>query len=73
MKGKDFELIPFGSGRRTCPGTPLAPRMVHMMLASFLYSFDWKLEDDLKPEDMDMSEKFGITLQNIVKSKDIPI
>ncbi|KAL6322527.1 hypothetical protein AAG906_009829 [Vitis piasezkii] len=73
VKGRDFEVIPFGSGRRMCPGMPLAHRMVHLMLASLLHSFDWKLEDGLKPEDMDMSEKFGITLQKAKPLLAIPI
>ncbi|KAK7390594.1 hypothetical protein VNO78_25903 [Psophocarpus tetragonolobus] len=42
----DFGFIPFGSGRRMCPGVPLANRIVHSMLASMLYLFDWKVADD---------------------------
>ncbi|CAI9101627.1 OLC1v1038995C1 [Oldenlandia corymbosa var. corymbosa] len=44
VKGMHFELIPFGSGRRMCPGFPLAYRMVHIMLATLIYNIDWKLE-----------------------------
>ena len=46
VKGKDFELIPFGARKKMCPGMPLAHRMVHLMLASLLHSHGWKLEDD---------------------------
>ncbi|KAJ8650121.1 hypothetical protein MRB53_003144 [Persea americana] len=67
-KGQDFELIPFGSGRRICPGLPLASLMVHLMLASLLRSFDWKLPNGMSPQDTDMSHKFAITLR-----KDIPL
>ena len=73
VKGRDFELIPFGAGRRICPGMPLAHRMVHLMLASLLYSHAWKLEDCMKPENMDMSEKFGLTLQKAQPLRAIPI
>ncbi|KAL5815232.1 hypothetical protein ACOSQ4_025873 [Xanthoceras sorbifolium] len=73
VKGRDFELIPFGAGRRICPGLPLAHRMVHVMLASLLYTFDWKLEGDLKPENMDMTEKFGLTLHKSVPLLGVPI
>ncbi|CAL1388067.1 unnamed protein product [Linum trigynum] len=58
-KGNYFELIPFGVGRRICPGLPLATRMLHMMLGSF----DWKLGDEIVPEMLDMEEKFGISLE----------
>ncbi|KAB2620362.1 geraniol 8-hydroxylase-like [Pyrus ussuriensis x Pyrus communis] len=61
--GKNFELIPFGGGRRICPGLPLAMRMLHLMLGSLINSFDWKLEDEVTPENMNMEEKFGITLE----------
>ena len=63
VKGRHFELIPFGGGRRICPGLPLAIRMVHLMLGSLIHSFDWKLEDGVEPESIDMEDKFGITLQ----------
>ena len=66
VKRRDFELIPFGAGRRICLGLPLAHRMVHLILASLLHSYTWKLDDGMKPENMDMNEKLGFTLQNIV-------
>ncbi|BFG16155.1 hypothetical protein CerSpe_024300 [Prunus speciosa] len=64
VTGRSFELIPFGGGRRICPGLPLAMRMLNLMLGSLLNSFDnWKLEDGVVPENMNMEEKFGLTLQ----------
>ncbi|PWA49094.1 geraniol 8-hydroxylase [Artemisia annua] len=63
VRGKDFELLPFGAGRRICPGLPLAMRMIPMMLGSLLNSFDWNLETRSELEGLDMTEKFGITLQ----------
>ncbi|MED6181786.1 hypothetical protein PIB30_022672 [Stylosanthes scabra] len=62
FKGKHFELIPFGSGRRICPGLPLASRTLSFMLASLLYHFNWKLYNEMKPEDTDMSFSYGLTL-----------
>ncbi|GLT62427.1 hypothetical protein SLA2020_350660 [Shorea laevis] len=73
FKGQNFELIPFGSGRRICPGLPLGIRMLHLMLGSLIYTFDWKLEDGVKPEDMNMEEKFGITLQIAHPLRAVPI
>lgn len=63
VKGRDFEFIPFGAGRRIYPGLPLAHRMAHyLMLASLLYTFDWKLSAGLKPEDLDANDEFGRAL-----------
>ncbi|XBI20326.1 hypothetical protein VPH35_061641 [Triticum aestivum] len=61
-RGRDFELLPFGSGRRICPGMPLAVRMVHLMLATLLYRFEWKLPKEVEENGVDMGEKFGIVL-----------
>lgn len=59
-RGKNFEFIPFGSGRRMCPGVPLVQRVVSLMVASFVYHFDWKLPH--AREEMDMNDIFGLTL-----------
>ncbi|KAB1218857.1 Cytochrome P450 76C4 [Morella rubra] len=73
-KGRDFELIPFGAGRRICPGLPLASRMVSFILASLVYSFHWKLPAETKPEDLDMSEAAaGFTLHRAKPLLAIPI
>ncbi|KAK7391482.1 hypothetical protein VNO78_19898 [Psophocarpus tetragonolobus] len=56
VKGRHFKLTPFGSGRRICPGSPLAVRMLHNMLGSFINAFDWKLEADMDPKDMDLDQ-----------------
>ncbi|KAL5715871.1 hypothetical protein ACHQM5_017633 [Ranunculus cassubicifolius] len=73
FRGRDFDLIPFGAGRRICPGLPLAHRMVTLMLlASLLHVFHWKLEGGMKPQDIDMEEKFGITLQKAIPLKAVP-
>ncbi|KAF5465292.1 hypothetical protein F2P56_015312 [Juglans regia] len=73
VRGQNFELIPFGSGRRICPGLPLAIRMIHLMLGSLIHSFDWKLEDGVSTEDLNMEEKFGITLQMAHPLRAVPI
>ena len=73
VKGQNFELIPFGAGRRICPGLPLAIRMLHLMLASLIHSYDWKLEDGVTPENMNMEERFGISLQKAQPLQALPI
>ncbi|KAJ0750036.1 putative geraniol 8-hydroxylase [Helianthus annuus] len=59
-KGQHFQFLPFGSGRRMCPGIPLAHRVVSLMVASFVYHFDWKLTHPR--EEMDMNDIFGLAL-----------
>ncbi|XP_022159808.1 geraniol 8-hydroxylase-like [Momordica charantia] len=60
VKGRSFELIPFGGGRRICPGLPLAMRMLHLMLGSLINFFDWKVEDGCE---VNMEDKFGVTVE----------
>ncbi|TXG50170.1 hypothetical protein EZV62_022694 [Acer yangbiense] len=63
FKGQHFELIPFGVGRRGCPGINFAIPLVELALANLLYRFDWKLPPEiLRSEDLDMEEAFGITM-----------
>ncbi|KAI3468364.1 hypothetical protein Pfo_025027 [Paulownia fortunei] len=73
LQGQDFEFLPFGSGRRICPGLPLADRMLHIMVATLIHNFDWKLEPGMKPEQVDTTEKFGLALHKAVPLKAIPI
>ncbi|GMH27196.1 hypothetical protein Nepgr_029039 [Nepenthes gracilis] len=62
FKGNYFELIPFGAGRRMCPGLPLASRILHLILGSLIQSFNWKLDGEIAPNNMDMNDKFGFTM-----------
>ncbi|TXG70245.1 hypothetical protein EZV62_005180 [Acer yangbiense] len=60
MKGHDFRLLPFGAGRRVCPGAQLAINLVTSMLGHLLHHFTWTPPEGVKPEDMDMSENPGL-------------
>jgi cytochrome P450 len=71
--GRNFELIPFGVGRRVCPGMALAMRMLHLMLGSLIHSFVWKLEEGVTPENMNMDDKFGLNLEMAKPLRAIPI
>jgi cytochrome P450 len=59
--GQDFELIPFGAGRRICPGMSMAAASLDLILANLLYSFDWKLPHGFVKEDIDTEMLPGIT------------
>ncbi|XP_028751445.1 flavonoid 3'-monooxygenase-like [Neltuma alba] len=61
FKGQNFEFLPFGSGRRMCPGYKLGLKMVSSGLANLLHGFNWRLADqNMKPQDLDMEELFGL-------------
>ncbi|KAK8482921.1 hypothetical protein V6N11_019801 [Hibiscus sabdariffa] len=57
VRGQDFELIPFGSGRRICPGITFALRALHLVLARLLHGFVWGTVGD---KAVDMSESPGL-------------
>ncbi|KAI3739465.1 hypothetical protein L2E82_29870 [Cichorium intybus] len=57
--GTNYHFIPFGSGRRMCPGITFGMVAVELFLAQMLYYFDWKLPDGLSPTDIDMTETEG--------------
>ncbi|KAH9605172.1 hypothetical protein KSS87_011128 [Heliosperma pusillum] len=73
VKGHDFELIPFGAGRRICVGLPLAIRSIHLMLGSLVHGFEWELEGGGLGENLDMEENFGFTLEKAQPLRAIPV
>jgi cytochrome P450 len=63
FKGKNFELIPFGSGRRMCPAMNLGVVTVELILANLVHSFDWKMPNGFDKEQvLDTQVKPGITM-----------
>ncbi|XP_059643204.1 cytochrome P450 98A2-like [Cornus florida] len=60
MKGHDFRLLPFGSGRRVCPGAQVGINLVTSMLGHLMHHFNWTLAQGVKPEEIDMLENPGL-------------
>ncbi|KAI7724925.1 hypothetical protein M8C21_012703 [Ambrosia artemisiifolia] len=58
----DFGNLPFGAGRRMCPGVSLGMANVELPLAMLLYHFDWNLPNGATSKDLDMNESFGATV-----------
>ncbi|CAI0439160.1 unnamed protein product [Linum tenue] len=62
-KGNDFQFIPFGAGRRICPGISFGMAVVKLTLANLLYHFHWELPSETKQEGINMTESFGTSLR----------
>ena len=64
--GHDVELVVFGFGRRGCPGLTFGVASTELIIANLLYWFDWELPSkngvSLRPEDLDMSDSFGLSV-----------
>nr|GMC93237.1 cytochrome P450 CYP736A12-like [Ipomoea batatas] len=71
-RGKHFEYLPFGSGRRSCPGMQLGITTVRLVVAQLIHCFDWDLPNGTLPEDLDMTEHFGVVISRAKNLMAIP-
>nr|GMC63106.1 cytochrome P450 CYP736A12-like [Ipomoea batatas] len=71
-RGCNFELIPFGSGRRSCPGLQLGITMVRLVVAQLVHCFDWKLPNGILPIELDMTEEFGLVVTRAEHLRAVP-
>nr|XP_043637675.1 cytochrome P450 Tp4149-like [Erigeron canadensis] len=62
-KGIHYEFLPFGAGRRGCPGLYFGITLIEVILANIVYKYDLTLPNGVKSEDLDMTEADGITVQ----------
>ncbi|CDP20083.1 unnamed protein product [Coffea canephora] len=60
FKGQHFQFIPFGSGRRSCPGSAFPLITAELALVNLICYFDFALAGGARPEDLDMTEAPGI-------------
>ncbi|KAF3529278.1 hypothetical protein DY000_02036348 [Brassica cretica] len=59
--GEDVhKLMPFGNGRRSCPGAGLGQRIVTLALGSLIQCFDW---EKVNGEKIDMTETPGMAMR----------
>ncbi|MBA0820279.1 hypothetical protein Gohar_025486 [Gossypium harknessii] len=73
FKGQDFQLIPFGFGRKGCPGMPFGVASVEYVMANLLYWFDWKLPAGQNANNLDMTELYGLTVNKKIPLHVFPI
>ncbi|KAB2603951.1 cytochrome P450 CYP736A12-like [Pyrus ussuriensis x Pyrus communis] len=72
VRGHHFQILPFGSGRRRCVGMQLGITVVHFLLAQLVHCFDWELPDNMLPNELDMTEEFGLAVSRAKNLLAIP-
>lgn len=72
FKGSNFEFIPFGSGRRSCPGMQLGLYALELAVVHLLHCFTWELPDGMKPSELDMGDVFGLTAPRATRLVAVP-
>nr|KYP61589.1 Cytochrome P450 750A1 family [Cajanus cajan] len=61
-RGHNSQFIPFGFGRRGCPGLHLGLITVKLIVAQLVHCFSWQLSGSIAPNDLDMTEKDGLLM-----------
>nr|QWK52345.1 cytochrome P450 84A25 [Isatis tinctoria] len=70
--GTNFEFIPFGAGRRSCPGMQLGLYAMEVAVANIIHCFTWQLPDGMKPSELDMSDVMGLTAPRATRLIAVP-
>ncbi|KAL2895695.1 Cytochrome P450 98A2 [Bienertia sinuspersici] len=73
VKGHNFRMLPFGAGRRICPGTQLGLNLVTLMLGRLLHQFDWIPPNGVKFETTNMSEAPGVVTYMATPLQLVPV
>uniref|UniRef100_A0A0E0R887 Cytochrome P450 n=1 Tax=Oryza rufipogon TaxID=4529 RepID=A0A0E0R887_ORYRU len=69
FRENDYQYLPFGYGRRMCPGMKFGIAVVEIMLANLMWKFDWTLPPGTE---IDMSEVFGLSVHRKEKLLLVP-
>ncbi|XP_021767855.1 cytochrome P450 89A2-like [Chenopodium quinoa] len=64
---KEIKMMPFGVGRRMCPGNVLARMNLEYMVANLVWHFEWKAMDG-EVVDLDEKEVFAIMMKNPLRA-----
>lgn len=70
--GTDFELLPFGAGRRMRPGYALGSKVIESSLANLLHGFNWKFPSSMQKDDLNTEETFGLSTPRKIPLVAIP-
>ncbi|XP_074574054.1 cytochrome P450 71D7-like [Curcuma longa] len=78
FRGNQLEFLPFGAGRRICPGIAFGMATVDLALAQMLFYFDWELPrragtTSSLPEELDMEEVFGASVVRKEELRLVPV
>nr|XP_043629504.1 cytochrome P450 93A2-like [Erigeron canadensis] len=73
VRGQHFHMLPFGSGKRLCPGISLAQFMIHTTLGAMIQCFDWKAGKDGNLPSVDMKEGLGLTITRANRLICVPV
>lgn len=69
VNGSDFGWIPFGGGRRRCPGMAYGMAAIELVLANIVHKFNWKLPNGVV---LDMTECGGLTIHRAAPLVAVP-
>ncbi|XP_044969553.1 indole-2-monooxygenase-like [Hordeum vulgare subsp. vulgare] len=72
FRGNDFQFLPFGAGRRICPGMNFGLAMIEIMLANLVYGHDWELPSGIEKNGIDMTEVFRLSVRRKEKLMLVP-
>ncbi|KAJ3694859.1 hypothetical protein LUZ60_000236 [Juncus effusus] len=70
VRGQQYQFLPFGTGRRICPGITLAMLVVQTTIGVMIQCFDWKMKDGGLA---DMAEGAGMTLSRAKPLLCVPV